>query len=58
MVEIRKEFAHAMEYVIRVRDASLSSKEGRDVIVNGYRGCMVAACRIGGRRTVPHSKNG
>ena len=51
--EIRKEFAHAMEYVTRVRDASRSSKEGRDVIVNGYHGCMVAACRIGGRRTVP-----
>ena len=51
--EIRKEFAHAMEYVTRVRDASRPSKEGRDVIVNGYHGCMVAACRIGGRRTVP-----
>ena len=51
--EMRKEFAHAMEYVTRVRDASRSSKEGRDVIVNGYHGCMVAACRIGGRRTVP-----
>ena len=51
--EIRKEFARAMEYVTRVRDASRSSKEGRDVIVNGYHGCMVAACRIGGRRTVP-----
>ena len=51
--EIRKEFAHAMEYVTRVRDASRSSKEGRDVIVNGYHGCMVAACRIGGRKTVP-----
>ena len=51
--EIRKEFAHAMEYLTRVRDASRSSKEGRDVIVNGYHGCMVAACRIGGRRTVP-----
>ena len=32
--EIRKEFAHAMEYLTRVRDASRSSKEGRDVIVN------------------------
>ena len=51
--EMRKEFAHAMEYLTRVRDASRSSKEGRDVIVNGYHGCMVAACRIGGRRTVP-----
>ena len=52
-MEICKEFAHAMEYVTRVRDASRSSKEGRDVIVNGYHGCMVAACRIGGRKTVP-----
>ena len=53
--EIRKEFAHAMdmEYVTRVRDASRPSKEGRDVIVNGHHGCMVAACRLGGRRTVP-----
>ena len=51
--EIRKEFAHAMEYVTRVRDASRSSKEGRDVLVNGYHGCMVAACRPGGRKTVP-----
>ena len=51
--EIRKEFAHAMEHVTRVRDASRSSKEGRDVLVNGYHGCMVAACRIGGRKTVP-----
>ena len=51
--EIRKEFAYRMEFVSRVRDASRSSKEGRDVLVNGYHGCMVAACRIGGRRTVP-----
>ncbi len=51
--EIRKEFAHAMEHVTRVRDASRSSKEGRDVLVNGYHGCMVAACRTGGRKTVP-----
>lgn len=51
--EIRKEFAYRMEFVTRVRDASRSSKEGRDVIVNGYHGCMVAACRTGGRRTVP-----
>ena len=51
--EIRKEFAHAMEHVTLVRDASRSSKEGRDVLVNGYHGCMVAACRIGGRKTVP-----
>ena len=32
--EIRKEFAHAMEHVTLVRDASRSSKEGRDVLVN------------------------
>ena len=51
--EIRKEFAHAMEHVTLVRDASRSSKEGRDVLVNGYHGCMVAACRTGGRKTVP-----
>ena len=44
--EIRKEFAHAMEHVTLVRDASRSSKEGRDVLVNGYHG-------IGGRKTVP-----
>ena len=51
--EIRKEYAYAMEHVTLVRDASRSSKEGRDVLVNGYHGCMVAACRIGGRKTVP-----
>ena len=34
-----------MEFVTRVRDASRSSKEGWDVLVNGYHGCMVAACR-------------
>ena len=51
--EIRKEFAHRMEYVTRVRDASRSSKEGRDVLVNGYHGCMVAACTSGSRKTIP-----
>lgn len=51
--EIRKEFSRRMEFVTRVRDASRSSKEGRDVLVNGYHGCMVAACRPGGRKTVP-----
>ena len=51
--EIRKEFSHMMEYVTRVRDASRSSKEGRDVLVNGHHGCMVAACTSGGRKTVP-----
>ena len=44
--EIRKEYAHAMEHVTLVRDASRSSKEGRDVLVNGYHGCMVAAYAI------------
>ena len=51
--EIRKEFGYKMEYVTRVRDASRSSKEGRDVLVNGYHGCMVAACTSGSRRTIP-----
>ena len=51
--EVRKEYAYKMEFVTRVRDASRSSKEGRDVLVNGYHGCMVAACRTGGRKTVP-----
>ena len=51
--EIRKEFSHKMEFVTRVRDASRSSKEGRDVLVNGYHGCLVAACLPGGRKTVP-----
>lgn len=51
--EIRKEFSYKMEFVTRVRDASRSSKEGGDVLVNGYHGCMVAACRCGGRKTVP-----
>ena len=32
--EIRKEFSYKMEFVTRVRDASRSSKEGRDVLVN------------------------
>ena len=44
--EIRKEFSYKMEFVTRVRDASRSSKEGRDVLVNGYHGCMVAAYAI------------
>ncbi len=51
--EIRKEHAHKMEYVTRVRDASRSSKEGRDVVVNGYHGCMAAACTSGSRKTIP-----
>ena len=44
--EIRKEFSYKMEFVTLVRDASRSSKEGRDVLVNGYHGCMVAAYAI------------
>ena len=51
--EIRKEYAYKMEHISRVRDASRSSKEGRDVVVNGYHGCMVAACTSASRRTVP-----
>ena len=51
--EIRKEYAYKMEYVTRVRDASRSSKEGRDVIVNGYHGCIAAACTSGSRKTIP-----
>ena len=34
-MEIRKEFSYKMEFVTRVRDASRSSKEGRDVLVSG-----------------------
>ena len=51
--EIRKEYAYKMEYVARVRDASRSSKEGRDVVVNGYHGCIAAACTSGSRKTIP-----
>ena len=51
--EIRKEYAYRMEYITRVRDASRSSKEGRDVIVNGYHGCIAAACTSGSRKTIP-----
>jgi hypothetical protein len=29
------------------------SKENSEVLINGYHGCMVAACRIGGRKTIP-----
>jgi len=42
--EIRKEFAHAMEHVTRVRDASRSSKEGRDVLVNSSCTDSPSAC--------------
>ena len=51
--EIRKEYAYKMEYVTRVRDASRSSKEGHDVVVNGYHGCIAAACTSGSRKTIP-----
>ncbi len=51
--EIRKEFGLHMEHVTMVRDASRSSKEGRDVLVHGYHGCMAVACQNGKRKTVP-----
>ena len=51
--EIRKEFGLRMEHVTMVRDASRSSKEGREVLVHGYHGCMAAACQNGRRKTVP-----
>ena len=42
-----------MQYVTRVRDACRSSKKNSEVLVNGYHGCIVAACRVGGRKTIP-----
>ena len=51
--EIRKEFGLKMEHVTMVRDASRASKEGRDVLVHGYHGCMAVACQNGRRKTVP-----
>lgn len=51
--EIRKEFANHMEYVTMVRDASRASKDGSEVLVKGYHGCMVVACQSGKRKTVP-----
>ena len=51
--EIRKEFGLKTEHITTVRDASRSSKEGRDVIVHGYHGCMAVACQNGKRKTVP-----
>ena len=30
-----------------------TKKENSEVLVNGYHGCMVAACRVGGRKTIP-----
>ncbi len=51
--EIKKEYGFHMEHISRVRDASRSSKEGCDVLVNGYHGCMAVACQSGGRKTIP-----
>ena len=36
-----------------MNDTRIASKEGRDVLVNGCHGRMVAACRIEGRKTMP-----
>ncbi len=51
--EIKKEYGFRMQYITRVRDASRSSKEDREVLVNGYHGCMAVACSNGGRKTIP-----
>ena len=51
--EIKKEFGFHMEYISLVRDASRSSKDGKPILVNGYHGCMIAACQTGKRKTVP-----
>ena len=51
--EIRKEFGLKMENITMVRDASRSSKEGKEVLVHGYQGCMAVACQNGKRKTVP-----
>ena len=51
--DIRKEFGFKMENVTMVRDASRSSKEGKDVLVHGYHGCMAVACQSGRRKTIP-----
>ena len=51
--EIKKQYGYRMQYISRVRDASRSSKEDKAVLVNGYHGCMVAACQSGKRKTVP-----
>ena len=51
--EIRKEFGLRMEHVTMVGDASRSSKEGREVLVHGYHGCMAVACQNVKRKTVP-----
>ncbi len=51
--EIKKEYGFHMEYISCVRDASRSSKENKEVLVNGYHGCMAVACENGGRKTIP-----
>ena len=51
--EIRKEFGLRMENITMIRDASRSSKEGRDVLVHGYHGCIAVASQNGKRKTVP-----
>ena len=55
ILKLRQKRKHnfQMQYLTRVRDASRSSKENCEVLVNGYHGCMVAACRVGGRKTIP-----
>lgn len=51
--DICKEHAWKMEHITRVRDASRPSKDGSEVIVNGYHGCAVVACKINARKTIP-----
>ena len=51
--EIRKEYGLRMEHITMVRDASRASKDGRDVTVHGYHGCMAVACKNGKRKTIP-----
>ena len=51
--EIRKEFGLKMENITMVRDASRSSKEGKETLVHGYHGCMAVACQNGKRKTIP-----
>lgn len=51
--EIRKDHARAMELLSTVRDASRSRDGDGPVLVRGYPGCMVVACRNGGRSPVP-----
>ena len=51
--DVCKPHSYKMEKLSLVRDASRSSKEGRDVLVHGYHGCMAVACQNGKRKTVP-----